>query len=159
MQSDRQIQTYVGRMQHLWMFSYVFHTNKDMPSSALGMYEIQYSSLFCLKGLPWWYDDTVCSREFVEHRAPEVPGPRRLLCRQPKAYLQADTSHAGVSLELLYIIMSSVTAGTETSKRWKSQRSAAFFLKKPQHIALQRWECETVLYLLEVCVVPQRQVE
>lgn len=101
-------------------------------------------------------DMMICSRKLMEHRAPEVPEPQRLLCRQPKAYLQAATSHAHFCLELVYIIVSSVTLGTETSKRSDSQRSTAFSSTKPEHIALQYWEYETAMYLLEVCVVPQR---
>lgn len=155
-QSDRQIHTV--RRQNVSECSATYFTQtKTCPAVFSVCMRYSTAAYFAWKVCP--DDMMICSRKLTEHRAPEVPGPRRLLCKQPKAYLQADTSHTSVCLELLYIIMSSVTVGTETSKRWDSQRSTAFSSTKPQHIALQHWECETVLYLLEVCVVPQRQDE
>lgn len=80
------------------------HTHRD----SLSCFHMRCSTVACFvcKGCP--DDMMICSRKLTEHRAPEVPAPQRLLWRQPKAYLQAATSHTTICLELVYIIMSSV---------------------------------------------------
>lgn len=158
---DRYIQytehTYIHRqlLQHLYFsFDYLFlkktHTQKH--SLQCSHVYIRYSTAANSVWKVCPDDMMICSRKLMKLRAPEVPEPQRLLCRQPKAYLQAATSHSSICLGLVNIIVSSVTLGTETSKCWDSQRSTAFSSTKPEHIALHYWEYETVLYLLEVCV-------
>lgn len=71
-------------------------------------------------------DMTICSWKLVKRRAPEVPGPQRLLCSRPKAYLQAATSHAIICLVLVFIIMSAEHRVLKHPNAEGSQRSAAF---------------------------------
>lgn len=78
--------TLVQWLQHLVMFNYSFWRNAHTHTHTLLLY-CSTAADFVWMGCP---DDMIaCSRRLTEHRAPEVPEPQRLLCRQPKAYLQA----------------------------------------------------------------------
>ena len=100
----------------------------------------------------WWY---------VAENALSTRGPWT-----PETVLQATKGlSAGTYITRYYLSGAGVhhhelwTLGTVTSKRRDSQQRAAFSSTKHEHSALRLREYETVLDLLEVCVVPQRRVE
>lgn len=132
--------TYIGNRFNISEWLHVFedtHTHKqtNTPLFACTVY-IRYSTTADLVWKVCPDDVLICSRKLMKHRAPEVHEPQR---RQPKAYLQAATSHASICLVLVYIIVSSVTLGSETSKYWDSPAEHRFLFNKA------RTYCITIL--------------